>query len=242
MAEDDVAAEDGGEAERPRGDASEKQLNFIRSLQRRLDLPDDELEEVLDEVCGAHALEDLGRKDASEVIDELQVRAREAGIDLDAQPKASEKQVSFMKQLKRRAHLTDDEFAALLQDRAGVTDAADVGKRDASAIIDELLGLADGKTARPAGDKGASGKPAGKKDAPASGRKAPGGRTAPARAPARAPAPARQAAPVDDDDDRPPEKGPPPELDDYEPGGLDDGPDDEDLDRDPGGDDDDLPF
>ncbi len=233
-----MAADDepqGGEAaERPRGDASEKQLNFIRSLQKRMNLEDDELEEVLNEVCGVHALEDLGRKDASEVIDELQVRAREKGIDLDAQPKASDKQVSFMKQLKRRAHLTDDEFVALLQDRAGVTDAADVGKRDASQLIDELLKLADGKTARPAGGAGPK-----KADAPAAKKKAPGSRPA---AEKKAPAKAAPKKPVVEDDDRPPEKGPPPDLDEYEPGALDDGPDDEDLDRDRGGYDDDLPF
>ncbi len=233
MAADDEP--EGGEAgERPRGDASEKQLNFIRSLQKRMSLQDDELEAILEEVCGAHALEDLGRKDASEVIDELQVRAREKGIDLDAQPKASDKQVSFMKQLKRRAHLTDDEFASFLQDRAGVTDAADVGKRDASTIIDELLKLADGK-GKPGGAA-----PAKKADAPAARKKAPGGRqAAEKKAPARAASPAKKPA---DDDDRPPERGPPPDVDDYEPGGFDDGPDDEDLDRDPGGDDDDLPF
>jgi hypothetical protein len=234
MAADDEP--EGGEAgERPRGDASEKQLNFIRSLQKRMSLPDDELEAILEEVCGAHALEDLGRKDASEVIDELQVRAREKGIDLDAQPKASDKQVSFMKQLKRRAHLTDDEFASFLQDRAGVTDAADVGKRDASTIIDELLKLADGK-----GKPGGAAPAAKKADAPAARKKAPGGRpAAEKKAPARAASPAKKPA---DDDDRPPERGPPPDVDDYEPGGFDDGPDDEDLDRDPGGDDDDLPF
>ncbi|MCO5166715.1 MAG: hypothetical protein M9894_10160 [Planctomycetes bacterium] len=218
--------------ERPKGDASEKQLNFIRSLQKRMNLDDAALEEVLTEVCGAAALEDLGRREASEVIDELQVRAREQGIDLDAQPKASEKQVSFMKQLKRRAHMTDDEFQAFLQDRAGVTDAADVGKRDASAIIDELLKKADGAKA------GGGGKPAGGKPAGGGGRSAPARKTGGAAPKKAAPAP----RPRDEDDDRPPERGPPPGVDDYEPGSFDDGPDDEDLDRDPGREDDDLPF
>lgn len=224
--------------ERPKGDASEKQLNFIRSLQKRMNLDDAALEEVLTEVCGAAALEDLGRREASEVIDELQVRAREQGIDLDAQPKASEKQVSFMKQLKRRAHMTDDEFQAFLQDRAGVTEAADVGKRDASTIIDELLKKADGAKAgggKPAGDSkpagGRKGPPRSGGAGPASGGAAPaGGRKGPAR-------PARAA-----DDDRPPDKGPPPDLGDFEPGAFDDGPTDEDLDRDRGPEDDDLPF
>ena len=100
--EEEAEGAEGGAAETPRSDtASEKQLNFIRSLQRRMTLKDDELAKVLDEVCGVEALEDLGRKEASEVIDELQVRAREKGIDLDAQEKASDKQVGFMKQLKR---------------------------------------------------------------------------------------------------------------------------------------------
>lgn len=228
--------EEGGAAETPRSDsASEKQLNFIRSLQRRMTLSDDELAKVLEEVSGADSLEDLGRKEASEVIDELQVRAREKGIDLDAQQKASDKQVGFMKQLKRRAHLTDDEFAALLQDRAGVTDAADVGKRDASTIIDELMAMANGKTAKP--DVGA-------KKAPAAKKKPEPAKKADAKPAGKPAAPAKKkpaAAPVDDDDDRPPEKGPPPEADDFEPGAMDGGPDDEDLDRDPGGDDD-LPF
>jgi hypothetical protein len=236
---EDEEEEGGAPAEKPQSDgASEKQLNFIRSLQRRMTLADDELAKVLDEVCGVQALEDLGRKEASEVIDELQVRAREKGIDLDAQQKASDKQVGFMKQLKRRAHLTDDEFAALLQDRAGVTDAADVGKRDASAIIDELMAISSGKSAKPQADVGAKKAPAAKKKPEAPAKKAD------AKPAAKPSAPAKKkpaAAPVDDDDDRPPEKGPPPEADDFEPGALDGGPDDEDLDRDPGGDDD-LPF
>jgi hypothetical protein len=236
-ADDDV--DGGAEAEKPKGDVSEKQLKFIRSLQQRIGLGEEELEAVLTDVCGAASLDDLSRKDASNVIDELQVKAREKGIDLDAQPLASEKQVGFMKQLKRRAHLTDDEFAALLQDRAGVTTPEEVGKRDASAVIDELLAMADGKKDKPgatATKKAApEKKPAGDKKAPAKKKVLEGSRPA---ALGKKPVPAAK----DEDDGAPPPKAPPAGDDDFEPG-ANDGPDDEDLDRDPGdAGDDDLPF
>lgn len=222
--------EDEGGGEKPRGDVSEKQLKFIRSLQQRIGMQDDDLEKVLVDVCGARSLDDLSRKDASNVIDELQVQAREKGIDLDAQPLASEKQVGFMKSLKRRAHLTDDEFAALLQDRAGVTTPEEVGKRDASAVIDELLAMADGKKEKPKTGGAATKKAPEKKVGGTTGKKAPA-KKAPAKRPAD-----------DEDDGAPPPKAPPPGGDDYEPG-MNDGPDDEDLDRDPGdAGDDDLPF
>jgi hypothetical protein len=223
--------EEGGE--KPKGDVSEKQLNFIRSLQKRIGMEDDDLEKVLVEVADAHSLDELSRKDASNVIDELQVQAREKGIDLDAQPLASEKQVGFMKSLKRRAHLTDDEFAALLQDRAGVTTPEEVGKRDASAVIDELLAMADGKKDKPKTGGGAATKKAPEKKV---------GGTTGKKAPAKK-APAKKPAAADDEDDgAPPPKAPPPGDDDFEPG-MSDGPDDEDLDRDPGdAGDDDLPF
>jgi hypothetical protein len=227
MSEDEEAEA----GEKPKGDISEKQKNFIVSLQKRIGL-----EELLHEVAGASAVDDLSRKDASNVIDELQVVAREKGIDLDAQPKASDKQVGFMKQLKRRAHLTDDEFAALLQDRAGVTEPEEVGKRDASAVIDELLAMADGKKDKPGG--AATKKKTGgeEKKAPAKKKVLDGSR------PAGVGTGKGKAKKDDDDDGAPPPKPPPPGADDYEPG-ADDGPDDEDLDRDPGdAGDDDLPF
>lgn len=148
------AAEDAG----PRDLASDKQLSFIRVLQEKMKLEDAALADVLDEVAGVRELAELGRREASEVIDELQVRAREEGIDLDAQPRASEKQVGFMRSLKRRAHLTDEEFAAFLEEHAGVRAPEEVGKRDASAIIDALLKMAE-SGGKPGGAPKAAAKP-----------------------------------------------------------------------------------
>lgn len=180
--------------------ASEKQLSFIRVLQDKMALADDKLADVLQEVAGTSDLATLGRREASEVIDELQTRARQEGIDLDAQPKASDKQVGFMRSLKRRAHLTDEEFAAFLEEHAGVTEPEEVGKRDASKIIDALL-----KKAESGGAKGAPAKPA------AGGAK----KAAPKKADKPAAKKAKPAPPPDDDDDRPPdEDGPPPDADD----------------------------
>ena len=197
--EDEVDGEEREEAPPPRSSepASEKQLAFIRVLQDKMALSDEKLAEVLDEVAGTKELAELGRREASEVIDELQVRAREEGIDLEAQPKASEKQVGFMRSLKRRAHLTDDEFAAFLEEHAGVTQPEEVGKRDASRIIDELL-----KRAESGGGKGGA--------KPAKGKAAPKKADKPA-----APKKARPAPPPADDDDRPPDDAyPPPDADD----------------------------
>jgi len=127
----------------PRGarEASEKQLGFIRVLQRKLSLDDEGLAKVCDEVAGVSVLEELLVNQASELIDELQTRAREQGVDLDAQPSISEKQIGFAKSLKRRAHMTDAEFAAFLQEHAGTTELEQVGRRDASKVIDALLAL-----------------------------------------------------------------------------------------------------
>ena len=123
--------------------ASEKQTKFIASLQRRIGLTDDELEEIVKEVTDKESVQDVTIREASELIDELQTQARERGVDLDSQPKASEKQVKFIKSLKRRAHLTEEEFKALLEEQAGVSEAEEVGRRDASGLIDHLLGLAN---------------------------------------------------------------------------------------------------
>jgi hypothetical protein len=242
MMSDDEGDEGADEGEKPRGDASEKQLNFIRSLQKRITLEDDELEAIVRDVAGVDTLDDLDRKQASEVIDELQTVAREKGIDLDSQPVASEKQVGFMKSLKRRAHLTDDEFAALLQDKAGVTTPEEVGKRDASAIIDELLALANDPKAKKPDAGGAKKKaPAKKADdkPPAKKKVLEGSRPATGAPKKAAAAPAKKQA--DEDDDGAPVGKPPADVDDdYEPGAD---VDDADLDKDPGDSgDDDLPF
>jgi hypothetical protein len=137
--------DDAPEGAPPQGDASEKQLNFIRVLQRKVGISDDDMADILQDVAGKATLEALDRPEASEVIDELQIQAKDKGVDLDAQPAASDKQVGFMKSLKRRAHLTDDEFAKFLDEHAGTTQVEKVGKRDASKVIDALLAIVDGK-------------------------------------------------------------------------------------------------
>ena len=183
----DEEQHEGGEEERESGGppASEKQIKFIQVLQKRVGVAEEEMQRLLDEVTGKAALEDLTVREASELIDELHTQARERGVDLDAQVKASDKQVGFIKSLKRRAHLTDDEFTTLLQEQAGVTVLEELGRRDASAVIDALLARADGK----GGDKPAP-----------RGRGAAGGaaRRAPAQpAPRQAPPP----PPIEDYDD-----------------------------------------
>lgn len=236
--------DEGGEepAPRPRagsGEPSEKQLSFISSLQKRIGLSDEELAAVLKDVASVEDVGSLDRRQASEVIDELQTVARDKGVDLDAQPKASDKQVGFMKSLKRRAHLTDEEFSKFLEERAGVTEPEEVGKRDASKVIDDLLALANKGGAKGDGGPKAAPKKAAPKKAEASKR---------AEAPRKA-APKKAAPGPAEDDDGPPERGPPPDHLDRggdlpEPGEVDDA----DLDRDPGPsdgaptDDDDLPF
>jgi hypothetical protein len=170
---------------------SGKQLGFLRALKDQLKLTDDKLGELIAEVTRDPELrrvEDLGRRQASEVIDELLIRAKEKGIDLDASaPRASEKQVGYMLSLKRRAHLTDVEFAALLDDVAGVKDPKDVSKRDASQVIDRLLATIDKEKSAGAKTSSSSKKPAG-------GKRTPKPKTAP-----------------EPRDDGPPEREPPPE-------------------------------
>lgn len=154
---DDAPAQEQPAGAEPQGDASEKQLNFIRVLQRKVGINDEDMTELLQDVAGKSTLEALDRPEASEVIDELQIQAKDKGIDLDAQPAASNKQIGFMKSLKRRAHLTDDEFAKFLTEHANTTQVDKVGKRDASKVIDALLQIVDGD--KGGGDKG-GGKPA----------------------------------------------------------------------------------
>jgi hypothetical protein len=174
---------------------SGKQLGFLRALKDQLKLDDAKLGELISEVTrdpDLRHVENLGRRQASEVIDELLIRAKEKGIDLDASaPRASEKQVGYMLSLKRRAHLTDVEFAALLDDVAGVKDPKDVSKRDASQVIDRLLATID--EAKPAGAKTSSPSKSSKK--PAGGKRT----TYP-------------KVPLEPRDDGPPEREPPPEA------------------------------
>jgi hypothetical protein len=159
----DADAEEGGE-EAPKkagaGEPSEKQLSFIASLQKRIGLDDDELAGILRDVAGVDDVGSLDRRQASEVIDELMTTAKDKGVDLDAQPKASDKQVGFMRSLKRRAHLTDEEFTRFLEERAGVSQPEEVGKRDASKVIDDLLALANQGGAKGGGGGATATKPA----------------------------------------------------------------------------------
>jgi hypothetical protein len=58
------------------------------------------------------------------------------------QRKASDKQIRFIRSLKRQALLTNAEFEALLQEKVGgVPVPEELGVRDASKLIDELLEL-----------------------------------------------------------------------------------------------------
>jgi hypothetical protein len=143
--EEDVMEDEGPGAEPPARQippASEKQHKFIQGLKKQVQLTDDELATLVKEVTNG-TLDELDVKQASEVIDELKITGREQGIDFDAQPKASDKQIGFIKSLKRKALLTDAEFETLLQQKAGVPTPEDLGKRDASAVIDELIKLKD---------------------------------------------------------------------------------------------------
>lgn len=163
MSEDDNVAEDPSgpepEPKKRRGPppASEKQLKFAAVLRDKIKLTDEEFAGLLEDVCGKTTMEGLLISEASELIDALQTEARERGVDLDTQPKVSEKQVGFIKSLKRRAHLTDAEFTALLEDMGGVTELEELGRRDASSLIDELKTRAEaeraGKPSRSSGSK-----------------------------------------------------------------------------------------
>lgn len=205
--DDDLAYEDGPDdgttAEPPkkrRGGpppASEKQLNFARLLKDKVGLSDDEFATLLQDVSGQDSMENLTVADASGLIDELQIKAKERGVDLNTQTKASDKQIGFIKSLKRRAHLTDDEFAELLQELAGVTEVEEVGKRDASALIDELQKRAKGE-----GSAGGGAKKAPAKKAPAQ-KKSGGGARRARHEDESAPPPREDSPPAWDDDDVP---------------------------------------
>ncbi len=136
--------------------ASENQLKFIGVLKDKVGVSDEDLASLLEDLTGKESLDELDKRDASALIDELHVLAKEKGIDLT--PRATDKQIGFLKSLRRRAHLTEDEFTALLEERAGVSDVEEIGRREASALIDELLKQADAE--KGGGSKG-GGKPAG---------------------------------------------------------------------------------
>ncbi|MBI3722862.1 asparagine--tRNA ligase [bacterium] len=172
----------------------ERTVQWI-SLQQRLSLSDEQLAAVLKEVVEVGSLDELDRMEASEIIDDLMRRAEEAGVDTSPQAgTATEKQVKFMKSLKRRAKLDDAAFEKIVEETAGVKKLEDVGKREASALIDKLLALSGGTPSKPPGERGA---PPSRAPAP---RSAP-----PARS--KAPAPKRPAADAGAaPDERPPDR------------------------------------
>ena len=189
---DDDGPDDGTTAEPPkerRGGpppASEKQLGFIKVLLDKVKLTDEELVAVLKDVAGKESLDDLNVGEASSVIDEIQIKAKERNVSLES--KASDKQIGFIKSLKRRAHLTGAEFSELLQEIAGVTEVENLGKRHASALIDALQAKAKGTGGGGGGGKSRSS---------GGGGNSSGGRTPPSQPPSEA------GPPAWDDDDVP---------------------------------------
>lgn len=184
---DDDGPDDGTMAEPPKGrggspPASEKQLGFIRVLLDKVKLSDDELVAVLKDVAGKESLDDLNVGEASAVIDQIQIEAKERNVSLET--KASDKQIGFIKSLKRRAHLTSAEFADLLQEIAGVSELEEVGKRHASALIDALQAKAKGEGGGGGGGGGRS------RGGSAGGGGSVGGRTPPSAPPSDAGPPA----------------------------------------------------
>ena len=121
--------------------ASEKQLGFIGVLRDKVKINDADFRNLIEDVSGKTELEDLNIGEASELIDALQTEAKERGVSLA--DKATDKQVGFIKSLKRRAHLTEAEFKQVLQDTCSIESLDDLSKRDASGLIDELKKLAD---------------------------------------------------------------------------------------------------
>jgi hypothetical protein len=167
---------------------SEKQIGFIGRLQQSLKLTDTQLQEVVKEVTNCDSVMEMGRGDASRLIDHLLAQAKESGVDTQAGSVATEKQVKFMKSLKKKAKLDDPAFEAFLMENAKVKTAEEVGKREASTVIDKLIALTGG-TPKPA--TGGRGGPPGAKSAP------------PAKAPAAKKPPADEEGPPDRPDDGP---------------------------------------
>ncbi|HBP18249.1 MAG TPA: hypothetical protein DEA08_10710 [Planctomycetes bacterium] len=150
--------------------ASEKQLGFIGVLRDKVKINDADFRNLIEDVSGKTELEDLNIAEASELIDALQTEARERGVSLA--DKATEKQVGFIKTLKRRAHLTEAEFKQVLQDTCSIESLDELSKRDASGLIDELKKLADQEKSggRPAAKPKGKAKSGGKKsDGPPDG-------------------------------------------------------------------------
>jgi hypothetical protein len=154
---------------------SEKQIQFIGRLQQSLKLTDDQLAEVVKEVTNCDSVMEMGRGDASQLIDHMLAQAKESGVDTQSGAAASEKQVKFMKSLKRKAKLDDAAFEAFLMENAKVKTAEEVGRREASTVIDKLIAMTGGtsKPMAPGGPPGRGRAPAPKKDPAPKGGAAP---------------------------------------------------------------------
>ena len=132
---------------------SEKQISFIGRLQQSLKYTDAQLAEVVKEVTNCDSVMEMGRGDASALIDHLLQQAKDSGVDTQAGSTATEKQVKFMKSLKKKAKLDDAAFEAFLVENAKVKTPEEVSKRDASPVIDKLIALSGG-TPKPAAGGG----------------------------------------------------------------------------------------
>src|SRR5947199_7306135 len=150
---------------------SEKQISFIGRLQQSLKLTDTQLADVVKEVTNCDSVMEMGRGDASRLIDHLLAQAKESGVDTQAGSTATEKQVKFMHSLKRKAKLDDAAFEAFLVENAKVKTAEEVGKRDASSVIDKLIALTGGtpKPMKEGGGPGGAPPPRGGRGGPARG-------------------------------------------------------------------------
>jgi hypothetical protein len=180
---------------------SEKQIAFIGRLQQSMKLTDAQLADIVKEVTNCDSVMEMGRGDASTLIDHLLGQAKASGVDTQAGSVATEKQVKFMRSLKKKAKLDDAAFEAFLLENAKVKTPEEVGKRDASVVIDKLIGMTGG-TPRPA--SGGAGGPPSRGGPPARGR---------SRGGAAGPPSSGGAAP----DERPPDRpgdGPPAEDED----------------------------
>ncbi len=136
---------------------SEKQIAFIGRLQQSMKLNDNQLADVVKEVTNCDSVMEMGRGDASRLIDHLLQQAKESGVDTQAGSVATEKQVKFILSLKKKAKLDDAAFEAFLMENAKVKTAAEVSKKDASPVIDKLIALTGG-TPKPAAERPAGGR------------------------------------------------------------------------------------
>ena len=107
---------------------------------------------IVKEKFSAEGLEGLSRGEASELIDDLKTRAEEAGVDKApmAGP-ASEKQIKFMKSLKRKAKLDDASWNVFVKEIGKVDEIEQIQKAEASLLINKLIELTGGTPSPPPG-------------------------------------------------------------------------------------------